>query len=142
MAQHESISVLVFKWTGTELEIGESLPAMNASKYVWGIATETFRRVNVVMMSPNHWDDRGVGNKHYFFMLDGCQNDGTARGFYNEFLKGELTPHRKVLEIVGSKMRTDNSINQLSGLGFSSTQRNHLIVRVKGSFTRTLRVTF
>lgn len=84
----------------------------------------------------------GVGNKHYFFMIDGCKNDGRARGFYNEFLKEELTPHRKVIEIVGSKMRTEESEDQLSGLGFSSTQRQELLCRVTGSFTRTVKVVF
>jgi hypothetical protein len=95
-----------------------------------------------MMMSPNFWDDKTVGNKHYFFMLDGCLNDGKARGFFNEFFKEELTPHRKVLEMVGSKMRTDESDRQLSGLGFSSTQRNSVLCRVKGSFNRVVKITF
>jgi hypothetical protein len=83
-----------------------------------------------------------VGNRHHFFMIDGCANDGTARGFYNEFLKSELDPHRKVIEIVGSKMRTEQAKHQLSGLGFSSTQRNKLTVRVMGAFTRVIKVVF
>jgi hypothetical protein len=94
-------------------------------------------------MSPNFWDgEKDTGNKHYLFMLNGCTNETSPRGFFNEFLKGELTPHRKVLELVGSKVRADEVPNQLSGLGFSSTQRNHVICRVSGSFTRTLKVTF
>jgi hypothetical protein len=31
---------------------------------------------------------------------------------------------------------------QLSGLGFSSTQKNTLLCRVKGSFTRTIKIMF
>jgi dTDP-4-dehydrorhamnose 3,5-epimerase-like enzyme len=92
-------------------------------------------------MSPNHWDGQPVGNKHYFFMIDGCQNNGTARGFFNEFLKEELNQHRKVLEMVGSKMKISGD-EQLSGLGFSSTAKNTLVCRVKGSFTRTLKIVF
>jgi len=76
------------------------------------------------------------------FMLDGCVNDGQARGFFNEFLAEELTPHRKVLEVVGSKMKTDTSDHQLSGIGFSSTQRNSVLCRVKGSFNRVVKVVF
>jgi hypothetical protein len=83
-----------------------------------------------------------VGNKHYFFMLDACKNDGSARGFYNEFLCAELEPHRKTMEIVGSKMRAEESENQLSGLGFSSTQRNSVVCRVRGTFNRLLKITF
>jgi hypothetical protein len=143
LRQGETVVVAEMRYTRAKgIEIIRSLPATTVSKKVWGVDTETFHKVNVMMLSPNHWDDRGVGNKHFFFMLDGCQNDGTARGFYNEFLKGELDPHRKVFEIVGSKMRTDETPDQLSGLGFSSTQRNHAIVRVGGAFTRTVRVTF
>jgi hypothetical protein len=141
--QNEAIVVAEMRYTRSNgIEFIKSLPATTISKKVWGIDTQSFHKVNVAMLSPNHWDGHGVGNKHYFFMLDGCQNDGTARGFYNEFLKTELDPHRKVFEMVGSKMRTDETANQLSGLGFSSTQRNHAIVRVSGAFTRTVRVAF
>jgi hypothetical protein len=139
----EDVVVAEMKYTHADgLKIVKSLPSTTSSKRIWNIDTQTFQRVNVAMLSPNHWDGKGVGNRHYFFMLDGCQNDGTARGFYNEFLSGELDKHRKVLEIVGSKMRTEETPNQLSGLGFSSTQRNHVIARVGGAFTRTVRVTF
>lgn len=131
------------------------LPSTQASKQVWGMQTETFRKVNVVMLSPNYWDlgagastqlgsygVYGVGNKHYFFMLDGCHNEDKARGFFNEFLSNELEPHRKTMEMVGSKMRTEESERQLSGLGFSSTQRGSVLVRVKGSFQRVVKVAF
>jgi hypothetical protein len=94
------------------------------------------------MHSPNHWDDKAVGNKHYFFMLEGCQNDDKARGFFNEFLSSDLDKHRKVLEMVGAKMKTDESEHQLSGLGFSSTMRNSVLVKVSGAVTRTLKVVF
>lgn len=122
------------------LDIISSLPATAASRKVWNIDTETFQRVSVVMLSPNHWDGHGVGNRHYFWMLAGCENDGTARGFYNEFLRGDLDQHRKVFELVGARMRTEETTDQLSGLGFSSTQRNNALVRVGG--TRVVRVTF
>ena len=111
-------------------------------KQVWGINTNTFQKVSAIMLSPNYWDGKGVGNKHFFFMIEGCANDGTARGFYNEFLRSELDAHRKTLEMVGGKLRTDESDQQLSGLGFSSTQRNSIICRVTGSFTRIINITF
>ena len=95
-----------------------------------------------MMMSPNFWDDLNVGNKHYFFMLENCKNEDKARGFFNEFLKSELDAHRKVIEVVGSKMRTDESDQQLSGLGFSSTQRNSVLCKVKGSFSRIIKIVF
>lgn len=138
-----SVVACKFKYTHKEgLTILESLPSKQTSKTVWGLPTQTFQKVRVVMLSPNHWDEREIGNKHWFFMLDGCLNDGTARGFFNEFLSEALTPHRKVLEMVGARMKTDASDAQLSGLGFSSTRRDSLLCRVTGSFTRVVKVVF
>jgi hypothetical protein len=130
------------------------LPASTSSKEVWSVQTNTFHKVNVVLLSPNFWDvdstnsdierslRSGTGNKHYFFMLDGARNADKARGFYNEFLSNELEPHRKTMEMVGARMKTDNSERQLSGVGFSSTQRNSLMVRVQGKFGRVVKVVF
>lgn len=123
-------------------EIVKSLPSTAKSRKVWGLDTMQFHKVNVMMMSPNHWDDKAVGNKHYFFMLENCVNEDTARGFYNEFLREDLTKHRKVLEIVGSKMKTVASVDQLSGVGFSSTSKGEVILRVGGNFNRVIKVVF
>lgn len=95
----------------------------------WGLTIGAFHPVSAVLLSPNHWDVPGIGLKHYFFIIDGCVNDGSARGFYNEFLSPELEKHRKVLEIVGSKMRVSGS-GGFSGLGFS---HKPFICRVNGS---------
>lgn len=136
-----NITVARFRYSHARgIEITESLPASTASKKLWGVSTQDFHRVNLMLLSPNHWGERGVGNKHYFFMLDGCVSDGQARGFFNEFLRPELDKHRKVIEIVGSKMKTAETANQLSGLGFSDTKREEVLVRVKGSFSRILKV--
>lgn len=137
------VTVAKFRYSAANgIEIIESLPSSQASRTVWGLKTQEFHRVNLVMLSPNYWGDRAVGNKHYFFMLADCKNEGQARGFFNEFLKEELSPHRKVIELVGAKLKTAAAADQLSGLGFSSTQRNEVLVRVKGAFTRTVNVTF
>jgi hypothetical protein len=137
------VDVLSFDYSHTSgIEIVKSIESTPVPKTLWGLKTQQFHRVNVVMMSPNYWGDRPLGNKHYFFMLEGCRNDGQARGFFNEFLKDELIPHRKVIEMVGARMKTEDSAEQLSGLGFSSTQKNNLLVKVKGSFTRTIKVIF
>lgn len=141
--QGEAITVVKFNYSRAKgVEVVAGLPSRRISREVWGIQTNEFHPVNVMMLSPNYWGDHPVGNKHFFFMLNKCVNEGQARGFYNEFLADALTPHRKVIEMVGAKMRTENSDRQLSGLGFSSTQRNELLVKVKGSFTRTLKVQF
>lgn len=122
--------------------IKHHLPVGTASKKVWGVDTNNFHKVSSVMLSPNYWDERAVGNQHYFFMLENCLNEGKARGFFNEFLRPDLDAHRKVIEMVGAKMKTDESNDQLSGVGFSSTQRNSIMCRVTGAFTRIINITF
>ena len=95
----------------------------------------------VIMLSPNYWDDQsGIGNRHVFFMLKGCVNDEGPNGFFNEYLRSDLIEHRKVFEALGSKMRVEPSNDQLSGIGFSTTQRNSVVVKVTGKVTRTLKV--
>lgn len=74
--------------------------------------------------------------------LDDCKNPEPVRGFFNEYLNSELTPHRKVFEVLADKMKTPYQEHQLSGLGFSSTMRNSVIVKVDGTFSRTLKVNF
>ena len=74
--------------------------------------------------------------------MENCKADEKIRGFYNEQLKDELSADRKVFEVLGSKVTVDPVDNELSGLGFSETKRDSIIVEVEGTFKRTLRVKF
>lgn len=98
----------------------------------WNLKTNEMHPVSVVCLSPNYWGDKQMGNKHYFFMLKDCVADCELNGFFNEFLHKDLHEHRKVFELLGSKMKVSNpSIgNQLSGLGFSSTQKAGFVCEV------------
>jgi hypothetical protein len=141
----DSANVAVAKFTYSKKDgvvITSSIPNSTTSKTIWGVDTNKFVPVKSVMLSPNFWDEQETGNKHYFFMLEGCKNEDVARGFYNEFLSPELDKHRKVLEMVGSKLKTVTDESQLSGVGFSSTQKNSVVCRVNGSFTRVLKIVF
>lgn len=146
-AAQGQVTVAKFNYSHKEgLQIIESLPSSESTRVVWNLPTQTFHKVNTLLLSPNYWnEEKGshpTGNKHFFFMLEGAKNDDTARGFYNEFLSEDLNKHRKVFEVLASKTKPEPSDDQLSGLGFSSTRRDSIVCRVKGSFTRTIKVTF
>lgn len=138
-----NVEVAKFKFTRKGgIEFISSLQQSQSSKEIWGINSQNFHNVKMIMYSPNYWDNKSIGNRHYFFVLDNCLNDTKPRGFFNEYLKDELRDHRKVFEVLGSKMLVEKSNNQLSGLGFSSTKRNHVFCKVSGNFQRTIKLTF
>ena len=109
----------------------------------WGVKTNTPVRVQLLMNSPNHWDNNAIGNKHWFFILENCINNMPARGIYNEFLNGTLEKHRKVFEVLGDKTKCQSTNDQLSGVGFSSTRNDHVIVTAHSDrMSKTFEITF
>jgi hypothetical protein len=113
-----------------------------SSKELYGLQTNEFHKVNLVCLSPNHWDNNNVGNKHFFFMLQGCRCPVSIRSFHIENLEPGLAFHRKVLEVLGNTSMINPTEKQLSGLGYNATVNDELIVRLHGSHKRVIKVKF
>lgn len=139
----EWVTVAVVTLKNGKFSINHHLLHSSSTQKIWDIETESLVKVNTIMNSPNYWDDNAVGNKHWFFILEGCNNPEETRGIYNEFLRGDLEAHRKVFEVLGNKTKCPVAEKQLSGLGFSSTQKNSCTFVVKGDKIRkTVTVNF
>lgn len=141
----EKVMVAEVKLYRGEFSIKSLLPETNRilSHDVWSLSTNQFVPVTTIMYSPNFWDEQdGIGNKHYFFMLKDCVNPEQPNGFYNEYLSSELDKHKRVMAALGTKLAVASADDQLSGVGFSSTIRNSVVVKVKGSTERVLRIKF
>lgn len=131
---------------GQVIQVGmgdNNMVAGSSSQEKWGVKTETLVQVDTLMASPNHWDGREVGNKHWFFILKDCLNPDETRGIYNEFLMSGLDQHRKVFEVLGAKTKCPVSDKQLSGVGFSSTRGDSVVAVVSnGSRSRAITIQF
>ncbi|BAV81009.1 hypothetical protein [Vibrio phage RYC] len=115
----------------------DSSTSAGASREIWGIETGDFRPVEMVMRSPNFWDNaKKVGNEHLFFMLKDCRNPDDSRGFYNEFLIQDFQPYRKQFEVLTTNMKAQYSEEQLAGLGFAKSVRNEVKVRVTSEVSK------
>lgn len=122
--------------------INHELKPETSARQVWNVPCNRFVPVTAIFLSPNYWGENHVGARHIMFALKDCLNPDTPNGFFNEYLKNELMPHRKVFEALGGKMKVAPSDNQVSGIGFNSTERDELVVKVKGKTKQVIRVIF
>jgi hypothetical protein len=142
LRQNETVEVATYRYSPEKgfHDVQSSLEKTVRGKEVWGLKTGQFYTVSCILPSPNFWSEH-VGNQHLFFMLEEARNPEPCRGLFNEFLREDLVQqHRKVLEALGAKTKVQPAERQLSGLGFSSTLRNTLTVKVSGKFTRTIKI--
>lgn len=144
MRSGENVMVAEITLKNGQFTIKELLPLNVSSKEIWGVKTNEFVPVSVICHSPNYWSnvENKVGHRHVFFMLKGCINDENPSGMFNEFLVRDLYEHRKVMEALGSKMRVEDSDDQLSGVGFATDKRAEVVVKVIGNVERVLKVKF
>jgi hypothetical protein len=140
-----NINVATVTFKNGQFTIEHHLPCVEGegiNKEVYGLETNNFHKVNLVCLSPNHWGENNVGNKHYLFMLDKCKCPTSIRSFHAENLIPELAQHRKVLEVLGNTTMIEPTDKQLSGLGFNSTVSDELIVKLQGTHKRVVKIKF
>lgn len=142
LRQDEKVDVAIVTLDDGQFTIKTLLPAVTTSQKAWGLDSGQFYDVNLVTLSPNFWNGNTIGNKHYMFMVNEAVNADRPNGFFNEYLLPELTPHRKVFEALSNSMRVEHSDNQLSGFGFSSTQKAEFVLEITSdSAKRIVKVT-
>lgn len=139
---HQWVTIAEITLKNGQFNIVHHLPENNSNKTLWNIQSGEFHKVNLVCLSPNHWGSNNVGNKHYFFMLDGCKTDTPLRAFHNEYLNSDLLQHRKVMEVLADTTRIAPATEQLSGLGFNHTVNDELILKLSGSHKRVVKIKF
>lgn len=138
-----SVSVAEVTLNDGVFTIKHLLPESEASsKEIYSLETNQFHKVNLICLSPNHWEGNSVGNKHYFFMMDGCKAPTSIRSFHNENLIPDLANHRKVLEVLGATNMIQPTDKQLSGLGYNATVKDELVVRLSGTHKRVVKIKF
>lgn len=144
MISGENVKVAEVTLNNGKFTIKELIPSSVSSKEIWGVKTNEFVPVSVICYSPNYWSnvENKVGHRHVFFMLKGCVNDENPSGMFNEFLVQDLYEHRKVMEALASKMRVEDTDDQLSGVGFAMDKRAEVVVKVIGSVERVLKIKF
>lgn len=125
-----------------KFSIKHHLPETNSSREIWNLETNQFHKVNLVCTSPNHWGDNNIGTKEYFFMLQDCKTDQPTRAFHIDQLNSELMANRKAIDLLGNYKLVEPTDKQLSGIGFNATTRDEIIVKVKGSHQRVLKIQF
>ena len=134
----EWVTVATVDLKNGQFTINPVLPTGTSTKEMWGVKTETLVPVSAVMLSPNHWGDEKTGAKHVIFALKNCINPEAMRGIFNEHLRGDLEPHRKVFEVLGAKTKCKPTEDQISGVGFTAARDQTVTVVVDGRRSYTL----
>lgn len=137
-----NVTVAIVTLSNGVFTIEHKLPETNSSKKIWNIETNQFHKVNLVCLSPNHWGENNVGNKHYLFMLDNCHTDIPIRSFHNENLNADLLTQKRTLEVYAGNSMLQPTGKDLSGIGFNSTISEELIVKLSGNFKRSIKIKF
>ena len=127
----------------SNLRTGQNVTeAASSASEVWGLAANSFVKVNGILKSPNVWGKEA--DDHTFFILDGCKDtsEGKGRGFFNEILKPELREIRKTLELYSANTPIEEvEFSDACGVGFTKDSEWNLTLKVtSGGNTRLVKI--
>ncbi len=142
LGHKQNVQVAEVTLKNGEFSIKHLLPETHLTKELYDLQTNEFHKVNLICLSPNHWGENNIGNKHYFFMLDKCKCPTSIRSFHAENLLPDIAKHRAVLEVLGAVNMIEPTEKQLSGIGFNATVKEELVVKLQGSFKRIIKIKF
>lgn len=115
---------------GNNIEVTYENPKLIKSN----VSGNKFIDIKNVIKSPNTWEGEVIGNEHIIFLADDVEVKFSVRGFYNEQLNSRLEEHRKVTEILGSRLKIDpvefESPDTVKGYGISTTSNNVFYLRL------------
>lgn len=127
--KHQEQMLVVYK-NGRSIDIID----VNEKLSKEDISGKQFIEIKNILKSPNAWGDDVIGNEHVIFLADGIEVNFHVRGFFNEQLNATLNEHRKVTEVLGSKLKLSpdkfegNDIAK--GYGFSITSNKNFYLRL------------
>jgi hypothetical protein len=138
----ENINIATVTVRNGVVSIEHRIPETSSARNLWNLEINNFHKVNLICTSPNHWGDNNIGTNEYFFMLQDCMTSEPMRAFHIDQLNSELMANRKAIDLLGNYKMIEPSDKQLSGLGFQSTVRDEIILKVKGTHSRVLKIQF
>ena len=109
-------------------------------KTIYNLETNQFHKVNLICLSPNYWGESNVGIKHYMFMLQNCKTDVPSVSFHTEDLLPELAKNNAAMRDLAYMTMIEPTNKQLAGLGFNSTVKDEIILKLTGSFKRVVKI--
>lgn len=110
--------------------VGDHKPGQGRDMELWGLPCDQFYPVHMIIPSPDNWGREEVAQ--YFFFIEGLNNDG-PKAIIAEMIDPTIRKnHKKALELMARNLEIKPSIDQLSGVGISTSITASIIIRKDG----------
>lgn len=140
LAYKQDVGVAITTVKNGQISIEHLLPESMSNKTIYNLETNKFHKVNLICLSPNYWGKSNAGIKQYMFMLENCKTDVPIVSFHTENLLPILAEKNAAMRDLAYITMIEPTGNQLAGLGFNASVRKDIILKLKGSFPRTIKL--